>query len=406
MEDTETPVALPSAQSFAVSETITVQPPLTRRGHGPALLILVPPGLALGGSAETLDPPPLQKWAEEGFTVAQIEVADGAAPTLKGDIQRALAACSELKECDSADSIAYDVAATGDLSNAIDESTEIAAVITYGEDGLQTQKPHLQHVSNAIPTATSKDAAVKTTFYYPNAGSRFAIPAHSDFRSAAAAVSHTRCLTFLKPIIKGPYFDLEAIWEEHTRFEFAERAVEKTMGTMVQEPYVNHIPTMTGGIGRAKLTNFYRHHFIFNNPADTNLDLVSRTVGVDRVIDEFILSFTHDRMIDWLLPGIPPTGVYVEIPFTSIVNIRGDRLFHEHIAWDQATVLRQLGLLPEYLPFPYAVSGQDGERPAPGKRLEYRVPTAGIDTAKKLVDESAVESNGMFAYAVREVDSK
>lgn len=98
----------------------------------------------------------------------------------------------------------------------------------------------------------------------------------------------------------GPYFDLEAIWEEHTLFEFGERAVEKTMSTMVQEPYVNHIPTMTGGVGRANLTNFYRDHFIFNNPEDTALELVSRTVGIDRVIDEFIFSFTHNRMIDWL----------------------------------------------------------------------------------------------------------
>lgn len=72
------------------------------------------------------------------------------------------------------------------------------------------------------------------------------------------------------------------------------------MSTMVQEPYVNHIPTMTGGLGRDRLTNFYRHHFVFSNPPDTALELVSRTVGVDRVIDEFVFSFTHDRMIDWM----------------------------------------------------------------------------------------------------------
>lgn len=102
------------------------------------------------------------------------------------------------------------------------------------------------------------------------------------------------------------------------------------------------------------------------------------------------------------LPGVPPTGKHVEIAFTSIVNVRGDRLFHEHIAWDQATVLRQLGLMPEYLPFPYALP--DGQKAAEGKHFEYRVPTAGVETARKLVDESAVESNGMFEFAVREVD--
>jgi carboxymethylenebutenolidase len=83
------------------------------------------------------------------------------------------------------------------------------------------------------------------------------------------------------------------------------------------------------------------------------------------------------------------------------VNIRGDRLYHEHIAWDQATLLRQLGLLPEYLPFPYPV---DGKQPAKGKRFEYRVPTTGAETADKLVDESSVPSNEMFGFEIREVD--
>lgn len=126
------------------------------------------------------------------------------------------------------------------------------------------------------------------------------LPSHTSFHPPSASVSHTRTLTWLKPLTGGPYFDLEAIWEEHCLYEFGERAVEKTMATMVQEPYVNHIPTMTGGVGRERLTAFYANHFIFNNPDDTRLELVSRTVGVDRVIDEFIFVFTHDRMIDWL----------------------------------------------------------------------------------------------------------
>lgn len=121
---------------------------------------------------------------------------------------------------------------------------------------------------------------------------------------------------------------------------------------------------------------------------------------------------------------MPPTNQRLEVPFTSVVNIRGDRLCHEHISWDQATLLRQLGLLPEvrvfsssitldrllrgrlvfpqYLPFPYPV---DGKRPAPGKKFEYRVPVAGDETSRKLVDENSVQSNEMFSYAVREVDS-
>jgi carboxymethylenebutenolidase len=89
------------------------------------------------------------------------------------------------------------------------------------------------------------------------------------------------------------------------------------------------------------------------------------------------------------------------LPFTSIVNVRGDRLYHEHIAWDQATALVQLGLLPEYLPFSYPIEGKTA---APGKHFQYRVPAAGVETAEKLVDESAVASNQMFEFGIREVD--
>lgn len=91
----------------------------------------------------------------------------------------------------------------------------------------------------------------------------------------------------------------------------------------------------------------------------------------------------------------------MEVPFTAVVNIRGDRLYHEHISWDQGTVLRQLGLLPEYLPFPYELP--DGKSPAPGKRFEYRVPVLGTETANKMRDRNSVPSNQMFDFKIREV---
>lgn len=83
-----------------------------------------------------------------------------------------------------------------------------------------------------------------------------------------------------------------------------------------------------------------------------------------------------------------------------MVNIRGDRLYHEHITWDQLTVLFQLGLMPEYLPIPYDLPS--GPSPRPGRPLEYRVPGAGAQTADKMVDETSVVSNEMFSYTVRE----
>lgn len=167
---------------------------------------------------------------------------------------------------------------------------------------------------------------------------------------------------------------------------------------------------MTGGIGRDSLTHFYAHNFIFNNSADTELELLSRTTGIDRIVDEFLFKFTHDRELDWLLPGVPATNLKAEVPFTAVVNIRGDRLYHEHISWDQGTVLAQLGLLPEYLPFPYAVpngsngtNGVNGTSGAEHKQWEYRVPVAGIQTAQKMRDRNAVLSNQMFEYKPRAV---
>lgn len=165
---------------------------------------------------------------------------------------------------------------------------------------------------------------------------------------------------------------------------------------------------MTGGIGRANLTAFYRDHFVFSNPDDTELELISRTVGIDRVIDEFIYKFTHDRTIDWLLPGVPPSYKYIEIPMMAVVNIRGDRLYHEHISWDQATVLKQLGVLPEKLTMAVeaanGVNGVNGHvNGDAGRRYEISVPVAGKEIVAKMRDKNAVESNEMFEYKAREL---
>ncbi len=189
---------------------------------------------------------------------------------------------------------------TSTLLSAIGAHPKIAGSVFYGScpDGEATV-PVLAHV----PASHGEERARKglAVHRYPGAAGRFfVIPASADYRASAAAVAHTRSLTFLKPLMGGPYFDFEAIWDEHTQLEFADRSVEETMATMVEEPYVNHVPVLTGGIGRAKLTDFYRDHFIFSNPDDAALELVSRTVGIDRIVDEFLFNCTHNRVIDWL----------------------------------------------------------------------------------------------------------
>jgi len=161
-----------------------------------------------------------------------------------------------------------------------------------------------------------------------------------------------------------PEYDLEALWEEHCRHEFETRDVDATMATMVATPYVNHVPTMAGGVGHDQLKRFYKYHFIGTNPSDTTMTPVSRTVGADRVVDEMVVRFTHTTMIDWMLPGIAPTGRVVEIPLVAIVQFRDGRVAHEHIYWDQASVLVQIGVL-----------------------VPRDLPVAGAETARKVLDK-------------------
>ena len=176
-----------------------------------------------------------------------------------------------------------------------------------------------------------------------------------------------------------PQHDLEALWEAHCRYEFETRDVDATMATMVAEPYVNHIPTMTGGVGHDHLKRFYKYHFIGANPPDTEMVPVSRTVGASSIVDEMIFRFTHTSEIDWMLPGIAPTGRRVEIPLVAIVRFDGDKLVHEHIYWDQASVLVQLGLLD----------------PA-------GLPVAGAETARKVLDKTLPSNTLMRAWATSE----
>ncbi|KAF2967845.1 hypothetical protein GQX73_g5780 [Xylaria multiplex] len=429
----ETPVPLPSAPLVQLAGNATLQPPLTRRGYGPGLIVIAP-GDPLSFSErqlpvdeqekenesdnrdfKTLDPLPQKKWAEEGYAVVQLTFGDGQQGKEGWDIEAALGQAIEalkgLEACDVKDRFGliiygepsdYAPGFASQLKAAYESEARLIASVSFSLDWDLSTRPELVHLAGASAQGRTPRANTRQHEYASATSALFIIPSSGDFQYTSAGVSHTRSLSFLRSHLGGPVFDLEAIWDEHTAYEFATRSVAQTMGTMVDEPYVNHVPVLTGGMGRAALTRFYRERFIFSNPGDAALELVSRTVGVDRVVDEFVFSLTHDRVVDWLLPGVPPTHKHLRIPFVSVVNIRGDRLYHEHIHWDQGTALAQAGLLPAYLPFPYALP--DGRTPGPGKRFEYRVPVAGAETARKLEDAGALASNALFDGAVREVD--
>ena len=165
------------------------------------------------------------------------------------------------------------------------------------------------------------------------------------------------------------------VWEEHLRCEFAARDAAATVATMADDNYVNHVPVMTGGRGRDEMLAFYGRHFIPQMPADTRLTPVCRTVGQGRVIDEMIFAFTHDIVMDWMLPGVAPTGRSVEVPLLVVVQLQAEQVVCERIYWDQASVLVQLGLLDP-----------------------SRLPVAGAETARKVLDP-ARPSNDLIRRA-------
>ena len=145
--------------------------------------------------------------------------------------------------------------------------------------------------------------------------------------------------------------DLSAVFDEHVGNEFVDKDVDATMRTMIEEPYVWHVPALTGAVGGDGVREFYSTQFIGQTPADATLHPIARTVSEDRVVDEFVFEFTHDSEIPFLLPGVTPTGRKVRVAMVVVMGFEGDKVAHEHIYWDQATVLAQIGLLdPSALP--------------------------------------------------------
>ncbi len=144
--------------------------------------------------------------------------------------------------------------------------------------------------------------------------------------------------------------------------------LDTTMATMSAEPHLNHVPTMAGGVGRDGVRAFYRDHLVGKFfPPDVEIKPVSRTVGEDQIVEELFISFTHTTVIDWLLPGVAPTGKPVEMAVAVVVGFKDAKISHEHIYWDQAGVLVQVGLLnPAGLP----VTGVESAR----KVLDPKLP--------------------------------
>lgn len=203
---------------------------------------------------------------------------------------------------------------------------------------------------------------------YPEQDHAFGRPGGAHYDAAAGELANLRTLEFVVRHLAGEGFAnpqkiLSDKWDEHVKYEFATRDTEDTLKTMVPDAYVNHVPVMTGGVGHDQLRDFYSQRFIPQMPPDTSMTPVSRTIGTDRVVDEMVFEFTHTIKMDWMLPGVEPTNKPVKVPLIVVVHFRDGKLAHEHIYWDQASVLVQLGLID----------------PA-------SLPVAGVETAEKVLD--------------------
>jgi carboxymethylenebutenolidase len=166
------------------------------------------------------------------------------------------------------------------------------------------------------------------------------------------------------------------IWERHIAAEFKTKSIDQTMETMTSDPFVNHVPVMTGGVGYNEVRHFYSTYFIPCQPPDTEIVPVTRTVGKDRIVDELIHKFTHTIEMPWMLAGVRPTGKRVEIAVVVVVQFKDGKIAGEHIYWDQASVLAQIGLIDA-----------------------AKLPATGIEASRKVIDPSQEASNTLIKRA-------
>jgi carboxymethylenebutenolidase len=140
------------------------------------------------------------------------------------------------------------------------------------------------------------------------------------------------------------------VWGTHTAAEFELKDADAAIATMTEHPVLIHVPVGTGATGRERLRKFYREIVIPQIPPDFEVELLTRSVGQNRLIDEFIVRFTHTVQMDWFAPAIAPTGRRLVVPHVGILAFEGGKISSEHIYWDQATVLLQLGILEDGRP--------------------------------------------------------
>ncbi|KAF6829608.1 dienelactone hydrolase [Colletotrichum musicola] len=365
------------------------------------------PKLYITAESDEFDQSTLAEWRDEGFEVEYLSMGPSA-----DEYRRKLRMLSKKKmdPCATFGIVAYGDAAAVCLEHyhVLDNNPEfkLGLLIAYYPTAIPDPKGHFpSSISVLVHLAAGDEIGVTTAsqmvgiqgkrrtrrkkvesgigtggtlrLAYPtyayDAEPGFAEQDLDEYRRVPAELAWSRSLAAARKAFNN-HADLEGVLEENVQGKFFTRNLNQTLSTYTahKSPHVTHIPTLTGGIGAEELERFYSQ--FFENPPSMKLTLISRTIGADRVVDEVHVRFKHTQEVPWILPGVPATGKRVEVLVVSIVGLRGGKLYHEHVYWDQASVLVQIGLLdPELVP--------DEARKNGVKRL----PVVGREAARRVL---------------------
>lgn len=344
-------------------------------------------------SAGSISERTILNWKEEGFDARFLQYD----PSNSAGYIRTLKTLSEsLNLGEHYAIIAYGDAASVVLKTAQKPLPKCCAIVAFYPPLLPSPKTmypnshQLQvHIAGLSQSSPRPDMCEWKLYRYENCATGFADPSAKEYSEVEANLSWSRALGSVR---KGfnKYVDLEPIvqdyWTAKYEDDIPERASMSVVTKMSQNsPHVTILPTLQGGVGRKKLEEFYREFFVPSLVEDFKIRLVSRTMGVDRVVDEMIVSFTHSDEVDWILPGLQATDKFVEIAMVSVVAIRGGKLVSEHMYWDQASVLAQVGLLdPKLIPKSFRNSGLK------------RLPVVGAEASKQIVQPQQQRYNKLL----------